>query len=125
MIEKKLKTPIALTIVAGVFMKMFDNPYGPLVFTIGFGAYFILKIVKLSRTKKWEWTNLHTLQLFLIFVAFAALILLYLDYPYARVAFILALLFESLVNAKLMIASYIGKENFRTIIGFLGKLLRR
>jgi hypothetical protein len=123
--DKKLRGPAGLAILAGVIMKMTDTPYGSLVFTIGFLAYFVLKLVKLFRTNRYLWTTLHTVQLILLGLSAIALMLLYFQYPYARVAFVTLLLAESLVNLKILINTHIGNDNFRNILSFIGRLLKR
>ena len=122
---KKLKGLIGLTIFVGVILKLMDVPYGNIIFTIGFLAYFFVKFYNLSQIKRLFWTRLHTLQVVLLILATASVILMYLDYPYSRIAFATLLLLESIVNVKIMIDRYIGNENFKNILSFLGKLLRR
>jgi hypothetical protein len=123
--EKRLKGPVALAILIGVILKMTASAYGPIIFTIGFLGYFLLKFIRLSKTNRYLWTALHTIQIILLVLAAVALIFLYYQYPYSRIAFIVLLLAESLVNLKIMINTYIGNENFKNILSFLGRLIKR
>jgi hypothetical protein len=123
--EKRLRGPVGLIILVGVILKMTDSPYGAIVFTIGFLAYIVLKMLKLFRTNKYLWTSLHSIQLVLLIFTAIALIFLYYQYPYARIAFVVFLFAESLINLKILINTYIGNDNFRNILSFLGRLLKR
>ena len=124
-LEKKLSHIIGIIILIGIILKLMDNAYGPIIFTIGFFCFFLIKILKLTRIQRFFWTRLHTLQLILLILSLGAVVFLYFNFPYARIAFIILLLAESLVNLKLMINKYIGNDNFKTALGFIGKLLRR
>ncbi|HYG39296.1 MAG TPA: hypothetical protein VD908_11780 [Cytophagales bacterium] len=125
MIEKKLKIPVGITVFIGVILKLMNNPYGSIVFTIGFAGYFLLKLIRLSRTQKFFWTKYHYIQLGLLILGIGFLILMYFNYPYSRLGFVIVLLLESIVSLRIMITSVIGDSNFRMILSFLGKLLRR
>lgn len=125
MIEKKLKIPVGITVFIGAMLKLMDNPYGPIVFTIGFAGYFLLKLIRLFRTQKFFWTKFHYIQLILLILGIGFLILMYFNYSYSRIGFVIVLLLESIVSLRIMVTSLIGDSNFRMILSFLGKLLRR
>lgn len=125
MIEKKLSVPVGITIFIGVILKMMDSPYGKIVFTIGFAGYFLIKFIKLTRIHKPFWTTFHTIQLLLLVIGLVFLTLMYFEYPYSRLGFVITLLLESIVNLRIMIYSSIGGQNFKMILSFIGRLLKR
>ena len=121
MTEKKLRKIIALTIVAGALMRLFDITYGSLVLVIGLGAFLLVKLIKLLAKGFRTWTGLHIIQFLLIIVAMVALWLRYKEYPYSTVAFGIALLTESLVGAKIFLNEKFGSS---TVNNFLLMLKR-
>ncbi len=121
MTEKKLRKIIALTIVAGALMRLFDITYGSLVLVIGLGAFLLVKLIKLLAKGFRTWTGLHVIQFLLIIVAMVALWLRYKEYPYSTVAFGIALLTESLVGAKIFLNEKFGSS---TVNNFLLMLKR-
>jgi hypothetical protein len=122
---KKLKPLIGIAIFLGVILKLVDSPYGNIIFTIGFLGYFLMKFYNLGKVQKFFWTKLHTIQAVLLVLATASVILMYFNYPYSRIAFATLLLFESIVNLRIMITTHIGNENFKNILTFIGRLLKR
>lgn len=125
MSEKKLKVLVGISIFIGAILKLMDNPYGPIIFTIGFACYFLIKFIKLLRTQKFFWTKYHYIQLVLLVFVVVFLVLMYYDYPYSRVGFVISLMLESLVSFRIMITSLIGNDNFKMALNFLGRLLKR
>ena len=103
MTEKKLRKIIALTVIAGALMRLFDVTYGSLVLVIGLGAFLSLKMIKLLAKGFRNWTGLHMIQFLLIVAAMITLWLRYEEYPYSTVAFGVTLLTESLVSAKIFL----------------------
>jgi hypothetical protein len=119
MTEKKLRKLIALTIIAGALMRLFNIAYGSLVLVIGLGVFLSLKMIKLLAKGFRHWTGLHILQFLLIIAAMVALWLRYKEYPYSTVAFGVTLLTESLVAAKIFLNEKFGSTN---VNGFLRML---
>ncbi|QHT67937.1 hypothetical protein GXP67_15465 [Rhodocytophaga rosea] len=123
MTEKKLRKIIALAIVVGAIMALFDMAYGTTILLGGLAAFLLLKLIKLIAKKKYTWTTLHVVQLIFILIALASLALRYYEYPYGRVVFIIAFLAESLVSAKIMLNEKFGNDNvnnfFRMVKQFL------
>jgi hypothetical protein len=119
MTEKKLRKLIALTVIAGGLMRLFDVEHAGLVLVIGLGAFLSLKLIKLLARGLRTWTGLHVIQFLLIIAAMAALWLRYEEYPYSTVAFAVTLLTESLVAAKIFLNEKFGSTN---VNGFLRML---
>jgi hypothetical protein len=116
MSEKKLRKLIALNVIAGGLMRLFNISYGSLVLAIGLGAFLTVKLIKLLAKGFRTWTGLHILQFLLIIAAMVALWLRYQEYPYSTVAFGITLLTESLVGAKIFLNEKFGSSN---VNGFL------
>ncbi len=112
---------VSLILFAGVMMKLFDLPYGKLVFTLGFGGYFLLKLSKLFQTRIRQWTGLHFVQLTLILIAVAALLFMYYDYAYSRLVFGIALASEGLVALRIKLNTMFGSQNVNGFFRFLVK----
>lgn len=110
---------IGLVVIAGALMKLFDVPYGSLVFTIGFGAYLLLKFNRMFKTNIRFWTGWHYLQLTFILIAFAALLLRYYEYPYSMAVFAIAILGELFVSVKIKVNKYVSDDNLKSIFRFL------
>ena len=101
-----------LVILAGVLMRLFGHPKGDLVFTVGFAAYFIGKLVvwfgRRAVFPRRSPPGLLYLHLGLIGLAITGLLLRYWHYPYASTLFGVALLLESLVNLRIRLNELIG-----------------
>jgi len=123
MTEKKLRQIIALTIFAGAIMALFDMPYGTTILLAGLGVFLLLKLIKLLSKRKYTWTSLHFVQLTFILIALAALALRYYEYPYSRVVFVIALLIESLVSAKVMLNEKFGSTNVNNFLRMVKQFL--
>jgi hypothetical protein len=119
MTEKKLRKWIALTIVAGGLMRLFNITYASLVLVIGLGAFLSLKMIKLLTKGFRNWTGLHILQFLLIIAAMVALWLRYQEYPYSTVAFAVTLLTESLVSAKIFLNEKFGSSTVNSFLRML------
>jgi hypothetical protein len=123
MTEKKLRKLIALTVIAGALMRLFNITHGSLVLAIGLGAFLTVKLIKLLAKGFRTWTGLHVIQLFLIIAAMIALWLRYKEYPYSTVAFGVTLLTESLVGAKIFLNEKFGSSNVNNILRMLKNFL--
>jgi hypothetical protein len=121
--EKKLKKLIALTVITGGLMRLFDVTYGSLVLAIGLAAFLSLKMVKLLAKGFRNWTGLHVIQFLLIIAAMIALWLRYHEYPYSTVAFGVTLLTESLVAAKIFLNEKFGSSNVNGMLRMLKNFL--
>ena len=119
MTEKKLRKIIAITVITGALMRLFDVTYGSEVLVIGLGAFLSLKMIKLLAKGFRNWTGLHIIQFLLIVAAMVSLWLRYEEYPYSTVAFGVTLLTESLVAAKIFLNEKFGSTN---VNGFLRML---
>jgi hypothetical protein len=115
---------VSLVILVGVFMKLFDAPYGKEVFTAGFGGYLLLKFITLvTGTRIRFWTVLHFVQLTLILLAMTGLAFMYFDYPYSRVLFAVALLAEGLVALRIKVNSMFGSQNVSNILRLISRMV--
>ena len=115
---------VSLVILAGVLMKLFDVPYGKEVFTAGFGGYLLMKLVTLlTATRIRFWTVLHFVQFTLILLAMTGLTFMYLEYPYSRVLFALALLAEALVALRIKVNAMFGSQNVSNILRLVSRMV--
>lgn len=123
MTEKQLRKIIAITVIAGALMRLFDVKYASLILVIGLGAFLALKLIKLLAKGLRNWTGLHIIQFLLIIAAMVALWLRYEEYPYSTVAFGVTLLTESLVSAKIFLNEKFGSTNVNGFLRMLKGLL--
>jgi hypothetical protein len=123
MTEKKLRKWIALTIVAGGLMRLFNITYASLILVIGLSAFLSLKMIKLLAKGFRNWTGLHVLQFLLIIAAMVALWLRYQEYPYSTVAFAITLLTESLVAAKIFLNEKFGSSTVNSFLRMLKQFI--
>jgi uncharacterized membrane protein YhhN len=123
MTEKKLRKLIALTIIAGALMRLFDIEYANIVLVSGLGAFLLVKLIKLLAKNFRTWTSLHVVQLLLIIVAMVALWLRFKEYPYSTVAFGIALLTESLVAAKIFLNEKFGSSTVNSFLLMLKRFM--
>jgi hypothetical protein len=115
---------VSLLILAGVLMKLFDAPYGKEVFTAGFGAYLLMKLITLlGGTRIRFWTVLHFVQFTLILLAMTGLTFMYFDYPYSRVLFAVALLAEGLVGLRIKVNTMFGSQNVSNILRLVSRMV--
>lgn len=123
MTEKKVRKIIALCIFAGAIMALFDLPYGTEILLGALGVFLLLKLVKLLAKRKNTWTVLHYLDLTFILIALGALVLRYYEFPFGRVIFVVALLIESLLSAKIMLNEKFGSTNVNNFLRMVKRFL--
>ena len=118
-----------MVILAGVLMRLFGHPRGDLVFTVGFAAYFVGKLVvwfgRRAVFPRRSPPGLLYLHLGLIGLAITGLLLRYRQYPYASALFGVALLLESLVNLRIRLNELVGAGTVSLSWQLLRELVKR
>lgn len=123
MTEKKLRKIIALCVFVGALMALFDAPYETEILLGALGVFLLLKLVKLLSKRRYTWTSLHYWQLAFILISLGALALRYYEYPFGRALFVIALLIESLLSAKIMLNEKFGSSNVNNFMRMLKRFL--